>query len=262
MTTGATSRTRGTSRSSPATDARVGRRPIDAKLFLASLPLFKALDAATLERLAAATERRPLRKGQKLFRRGDRPTGMYVVVFGDIRLLAHSPVRGERMTGLVGPGGSFGEPVMFLDRPALVDAEAGTDALVLHLPQAAVFAEIERDPKFARRLIAALSRRVEGLVQELERQALGSGRDKLADFLLRQGGGAAGATVTLPASKAATASLLHLTPEHFSRLLHEMVAAGTLRVDGRRITVLEPGRLSAMQSRVAAGVRARRSTAE
>ena len=49
---------------------------------------------------------------------------------------------------------------MFLERAAVVDAQAASDALLLHLPKAAVFEEIERNPKFARRMIAGLSQRV------------------------------------------------------------------------------------------------------
>lgn len=218
------------------------RRPPDPLPFLASLPLFKAVQPATLARLALATEMRPLERGDRVFSRGDAPTGMYVVVYGEIRLLARSASGGERLTGVVEPGRSFGEPVMFLERPALVDAEAATDAMVLHVPKQAVFAEIERDPQFARRMIAGLSQRIETFVQEQERRTVG-GRARLADYLARRAAQAPEATLTLPASKAALASHLHLTAEHFSRLLRELVDDGLIQVQGRRITVLDSERL-------------------
>lgn len=68
-------------------------------------------------RLAAFTARRPLKRGATLFRKGEAATGMYVVVYGEIKLIATTPVRGARLFGVVGPGRSFGEPVMFLERP-------------------------------------------------------------------------------------------------------------------------------------------------
>jgi len=223
----------------------MGRREIAPQAFLAALPMFKALDEATLARLAAATTARRLVRGERLFSKGDAATALYVVVHGEIRLIARSPARGERLTGVVGAGHSFGEPVMFLERPALVDAEAAGDALVLQVPKEAVFAEIERSPRFARRIVASLSQRIESLVHELERQALGSGRAHLIDYLVRRAGHHPGPRlVTLPATKAAIASQLNLTPEHFSRLLHELVAAGLLQVEGRRITVLDVERLA------------------
>jgi CRP-like cAMP-binding protein len=157
-------------------------------------------------------------------------------------------VRGGRLTGVVGPGRSFGEPVMFLERPALVDAEAAGDALVLQLPKPAVFAEIERSPRFARRIIASLSQRIESLVHELDRQALGSGRARLVDYLVRRAGNGTGPQmIVLPATKAAIATQLNLTPEHFSRLLHELAGAGLLQVKGRQINVPDVQRLAASE---------------
>lgn len=223
----------------------MARREIAPQVLLAALPLFKALGEATLARLAAATTRCALARGERLFSKGDVVKGMYVVVHGEIKLIARSPVRGERLTGVVGPGRSFGEPVMFLERPAVVDAEAAGDALVLHLPREAVFAEIDRSPRFARRIIASLSQRIESLVHELDRQSLGSGRARLVDYLVRRAGNHPGPRVlTLPATKAAIASQLNLTPEHFSRLLHELAAAGLLQVSGRQISVPDLQRLA------------------
>ena len=228
----------------------MARREIAPRDFLAGLPLFKALDSATLGRLAAATTRRALARGETLFRKGDPATGMYAVVYGEIKLIAHTPARGARLTGVVGPGQSFGEPVMFLERPALVDAQAASDALLLHLPKAALFAEIERSPTFARRVIAGLAQRIEGLVREIERHSLGSGRERLVAYLLRRGRGQPGPIVVhLPAAKSEVASQLNLTAEHLSRILQELTQAGLLRVEGRKITVPDPQRLQAVQPR-------------
>jgi CRP-like cAMP-binding protein len=191
-------------------------REIAPEVFLASVPLFKLLGTATLARLAAAT----------------------------------TPARGPRLAGIVGPGQSFGEPVMFLERPAVVDAQAASDALLLHVPKEAVFDAIDRNPKFARRVIAGLSQRIESLVRELDRQALGSGSERFIDYSLRRGRGQAGAVVvTLPAAKAEIASQLNLTPEQLSRILHELAQAGLLQVQGRNITVSDPNRLKRKASR-------------
>ena len=224
----------------------MARAEIAPQAFLAALPLFKALDPRALARLAAATTRRPLKRGERVFSKGDAPTGMYVVVYGEIRLVARTPARGERLTGVVGAGRSFGEPVMFLEKPAVVDAEAAGDALVLHVPKQAVFDEIDGSPLFARRIIAGLSERVESLVKELERQSLGGARARLIEYLLHgTGRGPGPGVVVLPAAKGAIASHLNLTPEHFSRVLHDLASAGLLQVEGRRITVPDRQRLAA-----------------
>ena len=40
-----------------------------------------------------ATTRRTLKRGETLFRKGDPVTGMYVVVYGEIKLIATTPAR-------------------------------------------------------------------------------------------------------------------------------------------------------------------------
>jgi CRP-like cAMP-binding protein len=224
----------------------MARRTIASRTLLAALPLFEAMDAAALARLSAATTRRPLARGERLFSKGDPAESMYVVVHGAIKLMAQSPDRGERLTGVIGAGRSFGEPVMFLERPAVVNAEAVDDALVLQIPKEAIFIEIERSPRFARRIIASLSQRIESLVTALDRQTMGSGRTRLIDYIVRHAQNMPGPqVVVLPASKAAVAAHLNLTPEHFSRLLHELAAAKLLHVQARRLLVPDVQRLAA-----------------
>ena len=47
------------------------RKPIAPQVFLAGVPLFRELDAASLDRLAAGATRRPLKRGERLFHKGD-----------------------------------------------------------------------------------------------------------------------------------------------------------------------------------------------
>ena len=221
----------------------MSRRDIPTTALLAQLPLFKDLDGTALARLASESMRHRLKRGEVLFRKGEPAMGIYVVIYGEINLISTTPARGTRLTGTVGPGQSFGEPVMFLERPTLVDARAACDALVLLVPKACVFAELDRNPTFARQMIAGLSRRVEALVRELDRQAIGSGIARFAAYLLHQAHGEPSLSWTLPAAKGEVASQLNLSPEHFSRILHELAEAGLLQVQGRRIIVPDTHRL-------------------
>jgi hypothetical protein len=49
--------------------------------------------------------------------------------------------------------------------------------------------------------------------------------------------------IALPTSKQITASRLNLTPETFSRILHDLAAAGLIEIDGRRILIHSVTRL-------------------
>lgn len=229
----------------------MARREIPSDVLLARLPLFQALDTATLGRLAAVTTRHMFKRGDQVFRRGDPVDGMHVVVYGEIKLWGSTPKGGMRLSGIAGPGQYFGEPVMFLERAAVVTAEAASDTLLLRISRAAIFDELDRNPQFARAMIAGLSRRVESLVLELERQALSNGTERFVAYLLHSCKDASVPFETiLPATKSAIASQLSLTPEHFSRILQELQLAGLLQVAGRKISVPKPERLMGAWSRL------------
>jgi CRP/FNR family transcriptional regulator, dissimilatory nitrate respiration regulator len=215
--------------------------------FLANIPLFKELSEEELARLALST--RPVRvaRSEILFHRGDMPRGFYIVVYGQIKL-SFSTARGdEKVVELVGPGQSFGEAVMFMERPHVVTTQALTDALVLHVSKEAVLEELQRDPRFAQRMIAGLSLRLHSLIADLETFSLRSATQRVIGYLLRDSGDGVGTEgalqVTLPAAKGVIASRLNLTQEHFSRILHGLTSQGLVEVRGRLIHISDVARL-------------------
>ncbi len=224
-------------------------RDFDIPRYLSVLPLFNDLDPSELQRLAAGCSLRRLARSEHLFRVGDPCEEFHVAVVGQLRLYAVSPAGQEKVVHLVGPGNSFGEAVMFTGRPYLVSAQALTDALVLTISKEAVLAEIDGDPRFALRMLAGLSRRLHGLVSDVQSYALQNGVQRVIGYLLHEQSaqgtpGEEPVTVALPVSKATIASRLSLTPEYFSRVLHEIEAAGLIEIDNRDIRILDVERLS------------------
>ena len=224
---------------------------IKTQAFLANLPLFRELAPADIDRIATGTTELQVPRGEILFHRGDPCTGFHVVVYGQITLSFVTPQGGEKVVEIIGPGFSFGEAVMFVDKPYVVMAQALADSKLLHVQKEVVFEGIARDPTFAKRMLAGLSRRLHGLMTDLESYSMQSGTQRVIGYLLRRDGDVADAgdgpavpyTVTLPAAKSIVASRLNLTPEHFSRILHELAAAGLIAVDGRQVRILDVARL-------------------
>ncbi len=221
------------------------RREIKLEAFLANLPLFKGMPAAELERIAAGTRRRKLARGEVLFREGDPSDGLFAVVYGKVQLASRG-----RIADIVGPGKSFGEAVMFLEKPYIVTATAAADSLVLQVDREVVFAELARNPHFARRVIASLAQRLELMVRELDTYALGNAGQRFVAWLLRREGGqgAGELVVTLPAAKSAIASRLNVSAEHLSRVLKELSKQGLLEVHGRVLRIPDVARLRASLS--------------
>ena len=234
-------------RGGPQITPAMAKASIKPEAFLASVPLFKELAPAELARIAAETTVIDVARGEIVFNRGDPCEGFHIVVYGQIKLAFVSAEGNEKVVEIVPPGHSFGEALMFAERPYIVMAQALIDSLLLHVSRRAVFAELERDPAFARKMLAGLSRRLHGLIGDVEAYSLHSGKQRVIGYLLRQDAPSASESdryvVTLPTSKAVVASRLNVTPEHFSRILHDLVEAGLIEVDGRDVTIIDAARL-------------------
>jgi len=216
-----------------------GRRSFSKTAFLSLQPLFRALDADSLARIATATQVIEAPRGSVLFRRGDRCAGFHVIVHGQVKLAVSGSQGSEKIIELLGPGHSFGEAVMFLGQPYHVGAETLADSKLLLVSREGLLAELQRDPALALRMLASLSARMHGLVAELEAQTVKSGSERVAAYLLRLSERQAGPVrrLQLPARKNVIASRLNLTKEHFSRILHALSAAGLITVEGQQIVI-------------------------
>lgn len=214
---------------------------------LSNTPLFREGDPAEIERIARGTRELHAARGEVLFQKGDTPQGFYLVVYGQIKLAFCTPQGAEKVVDIVGAGQSFGEAVMFMDKPYLVYAQAIADSLLLHIGKTAVFDELERNPAFGRKMLAGLSRRLHTIVSDVEAYSLRSATERVIGYLLRYEAEEAGTDRTLrirlPASKGLIASRLNLSPETFSRILHDLCTAGLISVGGREIQVHDLERL-------------------
>ena len=220
--------------------------------FLASLALFHDLAPHEVEQLARGCQVNAFERGDMIFHQGQPCDEFHVVINGQIKLFAVSFTGQEKVIELLGPGASFAEALMFAGMPYVVSAQALADSWVLRVGKAAVLAQIEGEPRYALRMLAGLSRRLHGLVHDVQAQALHNGRQRVIGYLLgtqaTEGGDSppSGAVqVSLRYSKSAIASRLSLTPEYFSRVLRELEDHGLIQMDKRDIHIPDPARLVA-----------------
>jgi CRP/FNR family transcriptional regulator, dissimilatory nitrate respiration regulator len=216
-------------------------RSIDVPRYLSVLPLFQEMTPHELERLAQGCRVQRLERGDMVFRVGEPCSEFHVALIGQIKLFAISPAGQEKVIELVGPGQSFAEALMFTGQRCIINAQALTQSLLLSVGKAAVELEIEREPRFAMRMLAGISRRLHGLVHDVQAYALHSGIQRVIGYLLRElpDPPPPSFRVDLPVSKATVASRLSLTPEYFSRVLRELEDAGLITVNKREICILD-----------------------
>jgi CRP/FNR family transcriptional regulator, dissimilatory nitrate respiration regulator len=219
------------------TDRKSKPGSIRPQTFLGRLPMFSEMSPGELDRVAAFTMPSRVAKGEAVFHAGDPCTGFHIVVYGQVKLGFHSPQGGEKVVEIVGPGQSFGEALMFLEKPYIVFAHALHDTMLLHVAKHCVFSELARDPAFSRKMLSGLSRRLHSLVKDVEAYSLRSSAERVIGYLLRDED--VPAVVELSAGKGVVASRLNMTPEHFSRILHELAAMGLIEVAGKTVRILD-----------------------
>ena len=212
---------------------------IKIEALLANVPLFNGLEADDIARIARATREVNAARGDILFHKGDQASGFYLIVYGQIKLAFTSAQGNEKVVDTLSQGQTFGEAVMFMEKPHMVYAQALSDSVLLHIAKTVILEELEKDPKLGRKMIAGLSIRLHHLVTDIESYSLQSGRQRIIGYLLREAVDAdeKSLSVTLPTNKGIIASRLNLTQEHFSRILHELAEKGLILVKGRKINI-------------------------
>lgn len=218
--------------------------PINIEALLTHVPLFNGLAPEEITRIARATREIHASKGDILFHKGDPCNGFHLIVYGQIKLAFTSAQGTEKVVEILSQGQSFGEALMFMEKPYIVFAQALSDSLLLHVSKNAIFDELQRDPNLGRKMLAGMSMRLHQLMNDVESYSLHSGKQRIIGYLLRElpddepeSINGINVTITLPTNKGIIASRLNLTQEHFSRILHELIDLGLIVVEGRKIHI-------------------------
>ncbi len=239
----------------------MGSRQVNPLVCLGEQTLFRDLAAQDLERLAHACQVRRLGRGDELFHAGDPCEGLYLVVEGQVKLFAQAAPGHEKVIEVFNARDWVVEAMTFGDSSHAVNAAALCESTLLMLPKGVLLHELSGNPALALRMLTEVSRRLHGLMKDIEAVTLHSGVRRVVDYLLQAPAltglarpGKRGVdvvvadrgdrTVSLPASKGTIASLLSVTPEHFSRILHELQSRGLIEVERRDIHILDVDQLA------------------
>ena len=222
---------------------------IDTLPHLTRLPLFATLAPQRIAGLAELARGKRLVKGEMLFQKGDTAHGFYLIVYGQVKLAFPSANGNEKVVDIINAQQSFGEAVMLAQQPYPVFAQALADSLLIYIPRDAVFDLLQCDSAFATRMLIGLALHNHSLVNDIESYTLRSSVQRVICYLLEHCPAAdtpvKSVEIVLPTSKQVTASRLNLTPETFSRILHELMDGGLIAMVGKRIVIPDLPRLRA-----------------
>jgi len=206
---------------------------------LGASPLLSKLSGEQLQRVARHAKINQLADGDALFSSGDKVGHFYLVVKGRIKLFLLSPDGQEKILEIFGPGQTFAEALMFLDKPYYpVNATALGEARVIAV-DAPDFADMLRDSVDTCFLIMGyMSQRLRTLVQEIDNLSLSTGTCRVAAYLLESAPEGEDEFV-LEVPKGVIAARLSIKPETLSRIIKALTGQGAINVSGNKVQILD-----------------------
>ncbi len=224
-------------------------RATDFRNDLAALPHFRGLPPALLERVAELARLITLRRGEAVFRERQRCDGFYFVQRGLVKVFRLAPDGREQVVHLVGAGHSFAEAALFHFGvfPASA-AAAATGTRVVRIDGPRFLKLLQAEPSLATSMLGSLSGWMHTLLDRIEVLTLISAGSRLSTYLLRLPATTVRGdlVVELPVAKRLLASELSITPETLSRQLARWRERGLIRVEGKRVVLLDTQTLEAL----------------
>ena len=192
---------------------------------------------------------RRLSPGQRLFKRGDPPCGMYAVLEGAVRVGAVNEHGKEALLSVVEAPHWFGEICLFDGQPRTHDALGVGQCTLLHLPQAALLAFLEEQPRHWRHLALLMSHRLRLTFISLEHLSLMPAPARVAHrlLLIAEGyGETEPARRVLPLPQEQLALMLSLSRQTTNQILKDLQGQGIVRLGYGEIEIVDIERLRAL----------------
>lgn len=133
--------------------------------------LFRGLDDAELDALAAKAQPAEFSAGQIIVRRGERGEALMVLASGHAKIVTTSQRGAELMINIIEPGGILGELALLDGGERSADAIALEDVELVRLPRGAFLGFLEAHPRVAIQLLAVLSEKLRRTTEVAENAA-------------------------------------------------------------------------------------------
>jgi len=202
--------------------------------------LFEALSEEALRRFLAPPPI-SLRARESLFRHGDKADYFYFVLEGRIKLYRVTLGGGEQVVNVMGPGETFGEAIMFLQRQEYpVSAEALCQTTVYPVECQSFRRYLQDHPDVCLSMLAVVCQRLHMRLNDISRTRLKNAEHRLAWYLIDQIREVEDNTaiIGLNISKSTLASRLSMMPETLSRAMARLMEAGVLEKKAKGKTLV------------------------
>ncbi len=209
-----------------------------ARQILKRHQLFGNLTEAELDQLLAHARIETHRARQEIFRKGSPGLGLLVVLKGTVRISSFGPEGEQVVLNSIEAGEMFGEIALIDGKERTADAAAATDCELLAIDRRDFVPFLRANPDAALRLLAVLCDRLRRTTEQVEDMIFLDSGARLAKKLLQLAQGqAAEFAVRIPQRE--LGSMIGISRESINKQLAAWHKDGLIRVEGRRIVILD-----------------------
>jgi CRP-like cAMP-binding protein len=186
----------------------------------------------------------------ELFQQGTPADDVYLIHEGMVKLVWGESTGKQTILRLRWSGSFIGVPAVVTGQPYLTSAITLVPSVLERIPAEKFLQHLQTDPEFTWKVHQIQSREVHEQLNWLGEMACCSARSRLRNFFWRlteaykvQKEGKR-SRVRLPLKQKEVAELIAVTPEHLSRLLHELSRDGLLQLRRGSIVIPDPQALA------------------
>lgn len=201
-------------------------------------PLFVGLTEDSIQTLLSNSFMKKFPTGKQLVQQGDTPIHLYFIIDGSAKTSRYSPEGGEAIIRLLHAGETFMDAVIFMGGKSPISVVTLEDSHFLMVPAETVRRHALYDSQFACNLLKIVTKHYKNAIQQIDSIITKSPVERLGYYLLKQHleQGSDSMDISLPFQKSMIANHLGMTPETFSRALHQIKNLG-VDVDHEKITL-------------------------
>lgn len=208
--------------------------------------LFSGLEADQLALVTANAKNIYLSEGQNLFAQQQLAEHFYFLVSGHIKLYRLSVEGTEKVIELIRAGQTFAEAVMFMKAKKYpVNAQAISECHLIRIEMKSFTELLDNSPETSIKILAHMSQRLHGLIQEVEQLTALNAKMRVIQFLLRDVPIDTASPYQLEAAipKTVFASRVSIRPETLSRVLQQLNEEKLICMDKKHIVLLDINQL-------------------
>jgi CRP/FNR family transcriptional regulator len=207
---------------------------------IAAIPIFNGLPEDQIAAIKKIAVEKQINRGEIIFSEGEAGNGFFVIAEGRVKIFKVSAEGKEQILHIFGPGEPFGEVPVFAGQRFPAHAQALDKTRALFLPRAAIVDLVASNPSLALNMLAVMSKKLRQFAVQIENLSLKEMPARLASYLIflaeEEG---VDDVVTLNISKGQLASILGTIPETLSRIFAKLSGQELIRVEGKKISLLD-----------------------